>query len=599
MNLKELRCLLLVLLPFIIIHLMIISQFKQFPGPIYGGDIYWHYGETLNIYNGALPIENPQVSGEYAYYGWLSQLLIADTAKIIGLNLKAIYLYSPIFFVILLGFAAYFLGQELFNNRKFAFILCLLFIIDTFNYTALFIGLEKALLVLFFLFFLKAIKTKQIKYKLLTGIFYGLASLVHVAVFPALSIFLLVFFIYLVFKDCIKFKIDIKNLKIKLIFLKEYSLWNSLKKATLFLLPIFTLGTLVAMLFFGPILYIYHGKILNPVNIYTEPDLTKYGLDVFFSLIEKNFFGISMLLKGDLISFIYTIFILFGLYALIVTDMKESKILLILVLSSFIAGFHYFLTIPLVNFSVIPKYLFSRILLIAKPLLFVFAIFILCEKRKEWKQYILLLTSIFIIILSVSSIYHCYYNQWTKVGRSQPNPVYDEIADWVVKNTDRNSVFLSTEELSFALNSLTARKIVISRRTHFSPYLDIDKRIAEAYIILYGNNTQKVEELLKKYNISYLYWDANWLYFAKYEPPLTNPKYTDYLSEYGVKFKKVYTYLDPAWEPMYPKYDLLAVIPINWSVEQPWSNILQKRLKLLRTFYIDNKVFAKIYKIQY
>jgi len=66
-----------------------------------------------------------------------------------------------------------------------------------------------------------------------------------------------------------------------------------------------------------------------------------------------------------------------------------------------------------------------------------------------------------------------------------------------------------------------------------------------------------------------------------------------------VRFQKVNTYLDPAWSEYHPKYDVLAIIPANWNQTQPWSDGIQEHLELLKTFYIENKTFAKIFKVEY
>lgn len=114
---------------------------------------------------------------------------------------------------------------------------------------------------------------------------------------------------------------------------------------------------------------------------------------------------------------------------------------------------------------------------------------------------------------------------------------------------------------------------------------------------MYGNNTGKTAELLKYYNVSYLYWDANWLNFAQREPSLTSIKYENYLAENGVYFQKATTYLDPAYESTYPQYDVLVIYPTGNDTSKPWSTSLDSHLTLAKTFYIQGKEYARIYRV--
>ena len=88
-----------------------------------------------------------------------------------------------------------------------------------------------------------------------------------------------------------------------------------------------------------------------------------------------------------------------------------------------------------------------------------------------------------------------------------PNQAY-ELAKWIMANTPKDAVFLTAhEETGFALNAMTGRKVLIARRTHASPFVDVNQRAADAGIILYGNNSTQILDLIEKYNIKYIYED--------------------------------------------------------------------------------------------
>ncbi|MFH8093093.1 MAG: hypothetical protein QXM38_04075 [Candidatus Aenigmatarchaeota archaeon] len=594
-KIKELKYPLIVIIPIVLIQLFTISQFKQFPGPLYGGDIYWHFGEVLNIYNGNPPWSNPQVSGEYAYYGWLTQFLIALIAKLTKLNVYTVYLYFPVILSFTVGIVSYALGMDFFKNKKFAILFSLLSISFSYTVTDIWRILgDIILMMLFILFFVRAIKTNKLSYKIFSGLFYGFAGLTHVVAFPSITIFIFLFFIYNFFLRSVTIRLNAKDIKI--IVLKSDKK-ESKKDIILLFFTIFIIGFLISMLFFGPIIFVYRGKIKNPLHEYTEPDVSKYGIYVLFTMLSDTFFN-----TNSIISLIISIITLAGLYFVIKNrDDLHARTILLLVLSAFVSGSHYFLTLPIFGISLIPMYFYGFLMKVTIPLLFVFAIQSFYEKIKNMKAKKLFFYIVFLfLIANMISIANSVYNdKWVSLGRMEPNPVLNEIVKWINENTNKDDVFLSNEELSFAINGLTGRKVVISRRTHFSPYIDINKRVADAAIILYGNNPNKSVELLKKYNISYLYWDVNWIYFAQNEPSLTSLEHENYLYENGVKFQKIETYLDPAWEKWHPKYKVLAIIPAKLDESQPWSDTFQKYLKLEKTFYIDGKEFAKIYKIEY
>jgi len=142
-------------------------------------------------------------------------------------------------------------------------------------------------------------------------------------------------------------------------------------------------------------------------------------------------------------------------------------------------------------------------------------------------------------------------------------------------------------ESAFAVNALTGRKIVYMRATHASPYVDYNKRAADASIILYGNNTQLRNDLIKKYHVSYLFFDlfsaesvniCNHVWDQLDDPKYevygyycikTSPEYKQYLENNGIQTKTVYTRLDPASLES-PKLNILFVKPgrleVNFTI---------------------------------
>ncbi|MGF3555148.1 MAG: hypothetical protein ACQXXF_07800, partial [Thermoplasmatota archaeon] len=182
---------------------------------------------------------------------------------------------------------------------------------------------------------------------------------------------------------------------------------------------------------------------------------------------------------------------------------------------------------------------------------------------------------------------------------------YFEFANLVIQNTGKEEVTISPHgETAFALNALTGRKVLFLRRTHASPFVDANKREADAAIILYGNNETLRKELLEKYNIKYFYYDFYALQqiyeCIQYWENLSNDAYAElsyaclrtsldyknYLEQNGIETKEVYARLDVASENA-PKFRMLAIKPKE----------IRLNLSEIRVISYQNTTYFGFYKI--
>ncbi len=184
----------------------------------------------------------------------------------------------------------------------------------------------------------------------------------------------------------------------------------------------------------------------------------------------------------------------------------------------------------------------------------------------------------------------------------------------VKDNTNVNDIFISTNELSFALNALTGRKVMITRRSQNSPFIDIDQMEVDAAVILYGKDSKKREELLREYNITYLYWSNYWIrseYYSNEKGEITNwfdpilakdiKNYKEYFESYNISYFSQNTWIDPSIKKeKIRKYNLLFVSPKNYrSFEKPWYEDLDNYLKEVWIYSYKNQTIARIYKVSY
>jgi hypothetical protein len=174
-------------------------------------------------------------------------------------------------------------------------------------------------------------------------------------------------------------------------------------------------------------------------------------------------------------------------------------------------------------------------------------------------------------------------DEWVQYGQSldTQTQAFFNLADYISNNVNiDNSVFISPHgETAFALNAVTGAKVLHMRRTHANPFVDINKRIADTAVILYGNNSEVRKELIEKYNVKYLVMDDysymgmsncynNWDLFDLEENAdssynclrVSSLEYRDYLEENGLEVKEVNARLDPS-QINVPKFDLLIIKP--------------------------------------
>jgi uncharacterized membrane protein len=616
----RLKYLFAVIMAFLLVYFYICSQFTQIPGPLYGGDLYIHYGIMNHIMNGNPPWTNPQMPSEYAHYPWITHLLAVGVTKLLGVSLFTTDIYFPLLIVVLGGLAAYLLGKSIFVEEKYAIFFCITWIGYSALYGAhptLFTSIVIMPLFLFGIFY--ALKKKDTRSAVIAGVTYGLTGLGHGSAFMGASLFIALLFAYYCITPNLGIGFNRENMKLRLK-ANITGLKEAIKEYGPTLSVMIVVGVIIAMLYWGPPIFVYHGKTPNPWQDYGFIDYSKYGGETTANTLLSTFFNVSALAGGNFVYFIFSLLVSAGLYfAAKKRDTLQARFLLVLMLAGLVGALHFMITTPLLQMSIAPSRIAAMMLSPATCLLFIFGIAgindIIKTKHGNLERIFVIAVLALLVLLAGTTINNYYNSMWAKVGRSQSTMIdaLGDTANWVKENTDKNAVFISNNEDSFALNALTGRKIVTMRRTHVSMYVDIDARMADSAVILYGNDTSKALELARKYNITYLYWDANWIrndfvfdengQVVDISDPLMVPpteKYKDYLTEYGVKTVQMNTWVDPANRgPKYAKKDMLVIIPQKLDPETPWSSDLTEHLKLVHESFAEGYLVARVYEIEY
>ncbi len=597
----------------------LISNMKQLASPLYGGDHYFQLGSVNHILDGGNPFAGSNVMGTLPGYLPLYGMTVAYTSKLLGLDgIQGMKLFSVIFG--LLGLLLlYLLAIRLSEDKTTAllgfFLVVNMALLPIFKYTTF---TEIIMFPLFYLAALAFLKKNSYGRAVCWGIILGLIGLSHAVGYIAAMIFFGIFVLHYLFTDYYSW--TEKRVLVK----KEE--WKQRLK---YIAVIFLIGFVVALPYWFKPIFFYGGKTSTDYTGWNSIDLSQGNNQLeflkttlsgsFFHFLKWNdegnnqklspaslgFKGISLMLLLGLVFF----FLRYKRYLKLqhpemIPDQTSLVFTGILIIASFIGAFHYFITQPLLGVDFIPNYA-NRFLWSFMEIALV--VFFIKEVRKiiaTIPQYAKLVYAILLLIIVVGAgamqvyaIQHFGTSQWYKNAQQDLSEQHQSLIEFMKKYTDVNDVVLTTPELGFALNGLTGRKLLVTRRAQNDAFYDFDPHFRDAAVILYGKPgeeiTAKKIELLKKYNIKYLYWDAYWIeseyrfdqnfnIINWFDPLIVfdKPENRAYLEQYGVLFNPLTTWLDPTLKgPQFRPLNLLFIQPGYRSFDLPWKPDLDPYLK--------------------
>ncbi|MFH1212170.1 MAG: glycosyltransferase family 39 protein [Candidatus Woesearchaeota archaeon] len=521
------KFIIIVLTAVFVTQLIALAGLKYLPGPLYGGDIYRERGFTEHIYQGYPIFEDPQIKGESAFRPQLGYIIIAGLAKLGIGTIDKVMLYVVIFYNLAYCLGIYLIAKELFSKEYIAISAALL------GYGMIFISSIKFttgfgfMFTIFFLYFMiKSIKYNLLKDKIAAGVCIGFSCLCHLQHIINIAVLLgsLIIFEGIYWIAGKKEKEEKKG-KEK----KSSSLLGYVK--TVFRaagIPV-TIGAAISLVYFLPLFLLGRYKILNRVNEYAGIDINTISLkDALESMLGRvvNFSGVA--------AAVLSIIILLGLiYVFLNFKKTKPRLVAFAFIGAFLASIHFFITRPLFNFWITPDHVFDTFQIVRLGLL-LFGIAVLFHKFKKLRIVVLVLILILSSFLIIGKLAE-YRNSTYPKEASKDQPWLNEnfaMRDWILKNTGKYEIFLSNDETAFAINALSARKVVMMRRVHASQYVDIDKRYADGIVMLYGKDREKVNELVKEYGVKYVVLDSA----TAASEIATDIKYADYLEQNGVSF---------------------------------------------------------------
>jgi hypothetical protein len=560
------------------------AQYKTVPSPVFGGDVYRDRGFVKNIAEGNAIWSDAFYLNEIQYYGYIAPAFEAGVVKIFNIRVDTVFLYSGLIFLIISLICWYVLGLGFFGDKKLALITAISSLVFN-QYSLKFAYVAGGIFVPLFLYYwIKYEKNNKIIDGVLTGLMLGLTCLIYGGyLIPLSAIFfgyMIISFFKDVFKD-MKFKNVGKNLgnqgKIILRYIKKYYI------ATMAF-------ALLMATYFVPLIIKYQLKIVNGVPYWGDISPSALNFGWFIGLIRSMFFNYS-----NVLLFIVSVMCLLGIVGLLLSKSSlQKKIILYSVLIDLVLVIHHWITVPLFKTYFWP----SKMLIMPffLPLLFVVGIkfvigIIFKDEKNNNRQWILYAAIALLLIVSTTNFISMKNSQWELYG-TQSNPYVDQLyalaghIDNVVQN---NQVILSNDETGFMLAVLSGRKVMLTRRTHASYYVDIDKRIADASVAMYGRDINLTKKILAEYDVKYFYMDA----YIFQNPMRTRPEFKGYLSQNGILYTEVIDRYDVAVPP-----DMAVLLPMLVISPQNLTDEFISLWNLDYSVIVQGQVVGQLYRLK-
>ena len=581
-----------------------LSQFKQLPSPLYGGDYYNHLGSIYHIYYGGSVFENGQMPGESQWVPWFYHLSVVILSKITGMDPTFGIIYSSLPLIFISATIVYLAITRFTENRLLILPVILIFLTNypIYKYTLFAFFVTSPLMILAWFLFLE--KQTQNRFIFL-AIAIAFAHLSSTQLFFASIILFGVVMLDLAYKN---YK---KSNTISFIRSQDFI------KEIMPLVKVFGLGFILSLVYWYAPLFVYKGATPNDLQIYGWPDYTKFDLQIATITNELgNFASQPIVVLSKLQTFINAPSNLELLKDLILNGVLKPDLIIIslqligaavivlnrntnifyrfsfLILVAALIGLtHHLILFNILHTHLAPGHLFQMMQFPLAPLEILFAILFVKQKLKldslikiGSSEKGIAITELLFVLLAIAFFYTHFVDlernkgdangpgNWISAGRSELSPMHKEIKSWILLNTGLNDVFLTTNEGGFMLNALSGRKVVTYRRTHAPVHTDMNQRALDAAVMLYGKNDAIRKELLKKYNVKYLFWSVRWFeeefivensqIVGFFDPLMVKdkPDYRDYLDNNGVRYVEMHTSLDPYTLDVYPKYTMFNIM---------------------------------------
>lgn len=595
----EVAAIALPILLLVIINTMVVVPLESLPSPIYGGDYYHQLGYVAHALRGGNPFESSMYPDIIPHYMVTYTILAWLIGAPLGLDaLTSVLTLS--FLIPVAGFIlSYLFVRRLFGKAWIAAPAALMHVLiqnplPNVKYTQ-FTG---TVMVPLFLYTLLLFHERRTLWRAIgLGVIFGVLGLSHTITFIGSSLLLAAYAVWWLWRE-------------------RRSSWGDLgQHLAIIMIPIL-LGSLIAMLWwFGPI-FVYHGHAANAFSEWANPfNNPEYAMKFIWEVFRGIFFSFTSL-QGAL----WSVGTILGVLALaLVKPSEQIRFLRFAAIAGFIIIFHYLITHTMFGFSFRPDYMNGTILrsiFIPVWALGLLAIIgqirpRLAKAQKGYLPYVAFgLLFILLSAAAAAKVEAKFENRWYANGRNAMPGQYLGVRDYLDENgIGVDAVVMTTKEVGFAFNAVTGRKLHLGRWSHSTPFLDLQERELAQAIILYGDDDAAREELLREWDIDYLYWDAYWIQSewriegdraTPFDPQLLlyTPEREALLAAHNITAVRTEGYVDPGHRGYpWPTHDVLMIGPQNYhNFTNPWNPDLNSHLERVWS-YGSGASAAALYKV--
>jgi hypothetical protein len=567
------------------------------PSPIYGGDYYYQMGNIYHFMQGGSFMESSSLYHALPTYAPIYSYIVALIANTFDISAFEAMKYSSVFFTIVSVFLWFFLFKKLFKENYPIIFIGLIFvafqnsIILKYTDFAIAIHIPLFLMALYYFIYKRNIYTAA-----LLGLVYGLSALTYTIMFVGVTLLLIMLFTY-----------------------EIVDAWKGKALKSYFQTHYLTTITVIVVALPISLIYWYEPIFVNHLHMYynrAKLDFLDFGLATVQIGFFKNTFN---QIFSNFSSFQNTLFTLLHISAFVIFFLDKSKERFFVsgyFIASLLIIFSYLLTEPILGTNFIPKRLSLFFLNSSLLLLKLYALHYLFLKLKvdeRYKTLIILGLGIYLLINSHTAFENRKSGKWYQRGTKPMNPIFQNLGTYLREHTTANDTILTTKELGFALNAVSGNKLISGRWAHNgSPYTDLSQRDIDLAIILYGNDEKKRDSLIKKYNVSYLFWSNYWInseYMINKQGKIVNtfdpliafntPLYRNQLIANEIAFSQRIYWLDPSVRKVnVKKFDTIVVGANNYrSFRSPWHKGLNKRLTKVWNIGVKGRETAALYRI--
>lgn len=569
----ERKWLLLATLPFVAYWASVFSRYQTLPDALFGGDAWQQFGIVQHLHEGHAPWTDSMFAGEWAFRDWLMYVLVAGIARATFLDPLTVAIFWPLVPLVLGGFCLHAIGRRLFANEALAVGLAVAWM-GLYAHVGFQSSTFAAMLTVPWFFLVLVSQDGSVKRRVLLGLAYGLASLSYLVAFFGLTLLLGLVVLHRVLgrpaprRDRAGWRVERE---------RDTTFLDRVRREARWFAPVALVALPVILVLWAPLLLVYHGDVKNPSHLYADA-ARGWGWERARGVFQDLFLDVS-----HPVAFALGILSAIGVYASVRQwESHGGKWVLLVLAVGLVGTFHYLVTMPLVGNHLV-YFRFPKIFLGLAAILLAFQAVVMLARDKYRDELQVPHVGAALVFVAVGAMVltpaaRSMYDEQAAVDDERTRAML-ETAAWIRKETPEDAVFLSLDEESFALNGLTGRHVVTVRRTHANTFVDMDRRMADAAVMIYGQDREKARELMDQYHVTHAYVGWFWKENEKVSPLATAREYAEYWRANGVPFEEAVMPYDPVGDvQVFPVIRVVA----DASAEPPFLQdfVLQRRAEV-------------------